>query len=374
MHNYGYGKQSSSGSIEPVQFDREPLRAGEVAIDITHCGVCHSDLHQVNNDWGNTVWPCVPGHEIVGIVTQVGDGVSKFKVGDRVGVGCMVNSCQQCEYCKRGDEQYCQGPRSCTLTYNGPKKPDGTNTYGGYSTGIIVREAFVLKIPDAIDSQHAAPILCAGITTYQPMKHFGLKAGHRIGVAGIGGLGHMAVQLAKALGAEVIALTTTPEKADLVKRLGASEVVNMKDKAAVETAKKSLDFLLDTIPYEHDLQPYIGLMKTDGHIVVVGNFIKFPAFVPGDLVFERISVSGSLIGGVADTQEVLELCAKHDIRPEVQLIDPKDVEWTYKQLKGEDVRFRHVMDMSLLKARVQNKVDGIEDAAKLATPTRGEPN
>ena len=367
MHTYGYGKQKKSGSMEPIQFDRDPAHAGEVAIEITHCGVCHSDLHQVNDDWGNTVWPCVPGHEIVGTVTSVGEGVSKFKVGDRVGVGCMVNSCQECDYCKSGNEQYCQGPRSCTLTYNGPKKPDGSNTYGGYSTGIIVREEFVLKIPDAIDSAHAAPILCAGITTYQPMKHLGLKAGHTIGIAGIGGLGHMAVQLAKALGAEVVALTTSPEKADAVQKLGASRVVSMKDKDAVKAAEKSLDFILDTIPYEHDLADYLPFLKTDGHLVVVGNFIKFPAFVPGDIVFERLNISGSLIGGVPDTQEVLDLCAKHDIRPEIEMIDPADIETAFKRLKGEDVRFRHVMDMAKLKARTAD----LADAAKLDQPFRG---
>ena len=368
MHTYAYGKESKHGSMKPVQFDREPLRAGEVAIDITHCGVCHSDLHQVNDDWGNTVWPCVPGHEIVGIVKEVGGGAGRFKVGDRVGVGCMVNSCQQCDYCKAGDEQYCQGPRSCTMTYNGPKKPDGTNSYGGYSTGIIVREEFVLSIPEAIDSQHAAPILCAGITTYQPMKHFGLKAGHRIGVAGIGGLGHMAVQIAKAMGATVVALTTSPEKADEVKRLGAHEVIDTTDKDAVKEAALSLDFLLDTIPYEHELQPFIGLMRTDGHIVVVGNFIKFPSFVPADLVFQRLSLSGSLIGGVADTQEVLDLCAKHDIRPEIEVIDPADIEKAFKRMKKEDVRFRHVMDLSLLKDREGE----MADATKLDAPTRGD--
>ena len=356
--------------MKPVQFDREPLRAGEVALDITHCGVCHSDLHQVNDDWGNTVFPCVPGHEIVGTVTEVGDGVSKFKVGDRVGVGCMVNSCQQCDYCKSGNEQYCQGPRSCTLTYNGPKKPDGTNSYGGYTTGMIVREEFVLRIPDKIDSEHAAPILCAGITTYQPMKHFGLKKGHRIGIAGVGGLGHMAVQIAKALGAEVVGLTTSPEKADDIKKLGATEVLDMNDKDAVEKAAMSLDFMLNTIPYPHELQPYIGLMKTDGHIVVVGNFIKFPEFVPGDMVFQRLSISGSLIGGIADTQEILDLCAEHDIRPEIQLIDPADVDEAFTRMKNEDVRFRHVMDMSKLKARVGE----LGDATELPAPVRGDAN
>ena len=335
MITYGYAALKKGRSLRPVQFDREPLRAGEVDIAISHCGVCHSDLHQVNDDWDNSVWPCVPGHEIVGKVAAVGEGVTKFKTGDRVGVGCMVNSCQQCDACQRGDEQYCSGPKSCTLTYNGPKKPDGTNSYGGYSTGIIVREEFVLSIPDAISDAEAAPILCAGVTTYQPMKHFGLEAGMRCGVAGIGGLGHMALQIAKALGAHVVALSTSPEKEDDARSLGAEQFIDMSDKAAVTGAAESLDFLISTIPYPHDLNPYISLMKPDSTIAIVGNLIEFPAIEMGPVVMNRITIAGSLIGGVADTQEILDLCAEHGIRPRIQLIKADEIDAAFKRMKKE---------------------------------------
>ena len=360
----GYAALKKGGALKPVRFDRAPLAAGEVEIAISHCGVCHSDLHQVNDDWANTVWPCVPGHEIVGKVAAVGAGVAKFKQGDRVGVGCMVNSCQTCPACKRGDEQYCSGPKSCTLTYNGPKKPDGTNSYGGYSTGIIVREEFVLSIPDAISDAEAAPILCAGVTTYQPMKHFGLEAGMRLGVAGIGGLGHMALQTGKALGAEVVALTTSPEKADDARSLGASQIVDMADKQAVAGMKESLDFLISTIPYPHDLNPYITMMKPDSTIAIVGNLIEFPAIEMGPVVMNRIRIAGSLIGGIADTQEILELCAEHGIRPRIQLIKADEIDDAFKRMKKEDVRFRHVIDMAT--------IDVDADAEMIAPPVRGE--
>ena len=363
MHVHGYAASKKGASMKPVQFEREPLQAGEVQIDITHCGVCHSDLHQVNDDWNNTVWPCVPGHEIVGRVAAVGDGVSRFKAGDRVGVGCMVNSCQTCPACKRGDEQYCSGPRSCTLTYNGPKVPDGTNSYGGYSSGIIVREEFVLSIPDAISDEEAPPILCAGATTYSAMKHFGLKAGDTIGVAGIGGLGHMAVQIAKALGATVIALSTNPDKAGEAQKLGATKLIDMGDKAAVAAAKESLDFLISTIPYPHDLNPYVTMMKPDTTMVVVGNLIEFEDIQMGPVVMNRITLAGSLIGGIAETREVLDLCAKEGIRPEIELIEIADIDKAFKRMKNEDVRFRHVIDMASLEK------DG--EAEMLDPPVRG---
>ena len=370
MDTYGYGTESADAKLGPVRFEREGVRAGEVEIEITHCGVCHSDLHQCRDDWENTVYPCVPGHEIVGRVTRVGDGVTAFAQGDVVGVGCMVDSCQQCEPCRAGDEQDCAGPKSCTLTYNGPKLPDGTNTYGGYSTNIVVREEFVLAIPDAIEPAKAAPILCAGVTTYNPMKHFGLQAGQTLGVAGIGGLGHMAVQIGKALGATVVALTTSPEKADEVRKLGADEVIMMSDEDAVEGAAMSLDLLIDTIPYGHDISPYLSLMKPNTTIATVGNMIEMPGFVPGPMVFNRIRISGSLIGGIADTREVLELCAKHGIRPEIELIDVGDVNDAFERMKAEDVRFRHVIDMSSLADRV-GELEA--DAKRIDPPTRGEP-
>ena len=370
MDTFGYGTESADTKLGPVRFEREDVRAGEVGIEVTHCGVCHSDLHQCRNDWENTVYPCVPGHEVVGRVTRVGEGVTKVAEGDVVGVGCMVDSCRQCEPCRAGDEQYCAGPKSCTLTYNGPKLPDGTNTYGGYSTGMVVREEFVLRIPDAIEPAKAAPILCAGVTTYNPMKHFGLKAGQTLGVAGIGGLGHMAVQIGKALGAKVVALTTTPGKADEVRALGADEVIAMSDEDALEAAAMSLDLLIDTIPYGHDISPYLALMKPNTTIATVGNMIEMPGFVPGPMVFNRIAISGSLIGGIADTQEVLELCAEHGIRPEIELIDVANVNDAFERMKDEDVRFRHVIDMSSLATRAGDLETG---ARRIDAPTRGEP-
>ncbi|RPF72135.1 NAD(P)-dependent alcohol dehydrogenase [Aurantiacibacter spongiae] len=367
MQVIGFGAKKAGKDLVPMIFDRQNPRAGEVAIDITHCGVCHSDLHQVNDDWGNTVWPCIPGHEIVGTVTHVGEGVSKFSVGDTVGVGCMVNSCQECEQCRMGEEQYCTGPRSVTLTYNGPKKPDGTNTYGGYSTAIIVREEFVLAIPDKIDPRDAAPILCAGITTYQPMKYFGLKEGQVLGVAGIGGLGHMAIQIGKAMGAKVIALTTSKGKKPAAEVLGADEVIVMKDKDALEKHAKSMDLIVNTIPYKHDLNPYIALVKEKGTIAVVGNFLGFDDLDTATMVFNHVGVAGSLIGGIADTREVLEMCAEHDIRPVTELIEMRDIQKAFKRMKKEDVKFRHVIDMATLK----NDLKAEKEAIKVDDPVRG---
>lgn len=366
----GYGALSADRELQPVSFDREPLGAGEVEIDIAFCGVCHSDIHQCANDWENTVWPCVPGHEIVGTVTKIGNGVSKFAMGDTVGVGCMVNSCQVCDACRAGDEQYCSGPKSATFTYNGPKLPDGTNTYGGFSDSIVVREEFVLAIPDAIEPAKAAPILCAGVTTYSPMKYFGLKQGQTLGVAGIGGLGHMAVQIGKALGATVIAFTTSADKVDAVKALGAEKVVIMDDEKAISAAALSLDMMIDTIPYPHDLADYLGFMKPGSTLVVVGNMMQFEAFNPGPMVFNRVAVAGSLIGGVAATQEVLDLCAEHGIRPEIQVVNIGDINDAFARIKNEDVRFRHVIDMASLKAERTAIERGHEH---LAAPTRGDP-
>ncbi len=368
MEVLAYGTQSAGATLSPLKFTREDIRAGEIAIDITHCGVCHSDLHQARDDWSNTVWPCIPGHEIVGVVTKVGDGVQRFKVGDRAGIGCMVNSCQQCAQCKQGDEQYCTGPKSCTLTYNGPKKADGTNSYGGYSTAIVVREEFALRIPDVIDSQHAAPILCAGVTTYQPMKYFGLAHGQVLGVAGIGGLGHMAVQIGKALGATVIALTTSPEKSAAIEALGADAVVDVNDDDAMAEHKGTLDMIVNTIPYKHDLNVYLPLMASKSTIAVVGNFLGFDELDTATMVFQHISVSGSLIGGVPDTQEVLDLCAKHGIRPQIELIAMKDINDAFKRMQAEDVRFRHVIDMQALK----DDAEAASSAKSVDAPVRGE--
>lgn len=368
MEVYGYGVPEKGASFVPVRFTREDVRPGEVAIDITHCGICHSDLHQVDDDWENTNYPCVPGHEIAGVVTEVGEGVTKFKKGDRVGVGCMINSCQECEPCRNGDEQYCEGPKSATLTYNGTKNPDGTNTYGGYTDAIVVREEFVLRIPDGLSPEAAAPILCAGITTYQPMKHFGLKKGQTLGVAGIGGLGHMAIQIGKAMGARVVALTTHPNKADEIRKLGADEVLVSTDSEAMEKAAMSLDMMINTIPVPHDINAYVALMKPNSMLVVVGNMMGFENLQSAPLVFHRIGVQGSLIGGIADTQEVLDLCAEHGIKPELKIVSTSDLEEIYDELRNGNPRYRHVLDMKAFEEDTETR----SRAKEIPAPTRGE--
>jgi len=368
MKVLSFGAPSAGARMIPMAFNRIDPRAGEVAIDITHCGVCHSDLHQVNDDWTNSVWPCVPGHEVVGTVSKVGDGVTKFSEGDIVGVGCMVDSCQQCDQCKMGDEQFCTGPKSCTLTYNGPKKADGTNTYGGYSTGIVVRQEFVLSIPALIDPAEAAPILCAGITTYRPMKYFGLRKGQILGVAGVGGLGHMAVQIGKMLGARVVALTTSPEKADAIKSLGADEVITMDDTEALERHAQTMDLIIDTIPCKHDINPYLALVAPKGAISVVGNFLGFDNVDSATMVFQHVTLAGSLIGGIADTQEILELSAAHGIRPRIEKIRMQDIDLAFARMKNEDVRFRQVIEMASLK----NDAGAHEQATTIGDPVRNE--
>ena len=367
MTVYGYGTADPAKPLAPVQFERPDLRAGEVAIDVTHCGVCHSDVHQCHDDWGNTVWPCVPGHEVVGTVTEVGKGVTRFAKGDTVGVGCMVNSCQTCEACQAGEEQYCSGPRGATLTYNGPTKPDGTNTYGGYSTAVIAREEFVLQIPEAISPAEAAPILCAGVTTYAPMKQHGIGKGSKVAVAGIGGLGHMACQIAKALGAEVTALTTSPGKVGDIKALGVDDVIVMSDVPKLGEHEGAFDLVLSTIPYPHKVEPYLNLVAHDGVLHFVGNFIPTTVeFMP--LLFKRRSIAGSLIGGVKQTQEVLDLCAEHDIRPEIRMIEIDEINEAFERVMDEDIRFRHVIDMTSF----QKKGSGL-DTKKLGAPVRGLP-
>ena len=369
MKVYGYGAADADAALVPVRFDRPDPRPGEVAIEVMHCGVCHSDIHQCHDDWDNTVYPCVPGHEIVGRVTAVGGDGGRFAVGDLVGVGCMVNSCQTCEACKAGEEQYCTGPRGATLTYNGPTQPDGTNTYGGYSTALVVREEFVLRIPDAIDPAEAAPILCAGVTTYAPLVQHGVGKGTKVAIAGIGGLGHMAVQIAKALGANVTALTTTPDKEDAARDLGADDVIVMSDEQAVSDAEASFDVILSTIPYSHDIEPYLTMTAHDGVLHFVGLFIPTEvAFMP--LLFARRTMAGSLIGGVAQTQEILDFCAEHDIRPEIQPIAMDEVNDAFQKVMDEEVRFRYVIDMATLK---DNTGDLEDEADDLEAPVRGEP-
>ncbi|WP_323134285.1 NAD(P)-dependent alcohol dehydrogenase [Tellurirhabdus rosea] len=342
----------SMSRLSRMDIERRAPGEDELLIDILYCGVCHSDLHQVRNDWANTIYPCVPGHEIVGRVTQAGSGVTKFAVGDVVGVGCMVDSCGQCASCQDGEENYCEGPVSWTATYNGYMKPNGNgfNTFGGYSTSIVVRESFVLRIPEALDISRAAPILCAGVTTYSPLRHWDVKAGDRVGVVGLGGLGHMAVQLAKAMGAQVTVITHSEEKQGSAEALGADEVLLESDKKAMTAHELAFDFLLVTIPDKFDVNPYVSLLKKNGSLVTVGMLGPYKGPLNNmEVAFHRRSLSGSLIGSIAETQEVLDFCAEHGIQPEVELIEMKDINKAFSRMLDNEVRFRFVIDMQTLK-------------------------
>ncbi|QKZ12220.1 NAD(P)-dependent alcohol dehydrogenase [Spirosoma sp. KUDC1026] len=352
----GYGAKASLidrfSKLAPMEFERNAPKEDEVLIDILYCGVCHSDLHQVRNDWANTIYPCVPGHEIVGKVVQAGSAVTKFAVGDTVGVGCMVDSCGNCHSCQEGEEQYCEGPVSWTATYNGYMKPDGSgyNTFGGYSTNIVVKESFVLKIPDTLDIKAAAPILCAGITTYSPLRHWDVKPGDKVGIAGLGGLGHMAVMLAKAMGAEVTVLTTSKDKQAAAEALGAHQVIISSDKDAMKENELTLDIILVTIPDPFDVSPYVTLLKRDGKLVTVGLLGEYKSPLNNmEIAMHRRTVAGSLIGGIRETQEVLDFCAEHNILPDIEMIDIKDINTAYDRLMDEDVRFRFIIDMQSLK-------------------------
>ncbi len=351
----GYGASGDligGKTLKPMEIERNKPKANEVLIEVLYCGVCHSDIHQVTNDWKNTIYPCVPGHEIVGRVTEAGSGVTKFKTGDVVGVGCMIDSCKSCQSCRDGEEQFCLGEHGPTMTYNGYFKPDGSgfNTFGGYSTHVVVREDFVLNIPDALDIKSAAPILCAGVTTYSPLKHWNVKAGDKVGIIGIGGLGHMAVMIAKAMGASVTAITTKEEKRSIALELGADDVLISDDEAAMKAQEISFDFLLCTIPDPFDINPYVCLLKPRASLVTVGLLAPYKAPLNNMEVakFAR-SVGGSLIGGIAETQEVLDFCAEHKIAPLVEMITIQGINEAFEKIVDEDVRFRYVIDMQSLK-------------------------
>ena len=359
----GYATKHSFTRLKPFRFERESAGPGQVEVGVLFCGVCHTDIHQTKNEWGNTVYPCLPGHEMTGRVRAVGPGVTRHAVGDLVGIGCMVDSCQQCEACRAGDENYCEGPNSFLATYNGPTIPAQAavtgenmygrdNTFGGYSDVMVVREDFVLKIPAGMDAAEAAPILCAGVTTYSPLKHWQVGPGKQVGIVGLGGLGHLAVKLAAAMGAEVTVFTTTAEKRAEAEKLGASFVAMEKDAKAQMTKMAGtagrFDFMLSTIPQKHDLNPFIVLLKRHATIVVVGA-IEPLAPVNNQLVaFHRRNVSGSLIGSIRETQEVLDFCAEHGIRPEIEVIPIQRVNEVYPKVENGEVRFRYVIDLASL--------------------------
>ena len=343
----GYAAQTPTSPLAPMTFERRSPRPDDVAIEILYCGVCHSDIHQSRNEWGIAVYPLMPGHEIIGRVTAVGDQVSGHKVGDLVGVGCMVDSCRHCEACAKDLEQYClEGP---TMTYATPDRVDGSNTMGGYSSSIVVSEHFVVRIPDGMDLPSAAPILCAGITTYSPLKHHGVGPGHKVGILGMGGLGHMGIKLAKALGAEVTLFTRSAAKAAEARRQGADHVIVSSDTEQMSAAAGRFDFLLDTIPVQHDLNPYLETLKFDGVHILVGLIEPIdPAVHAADLVLKRRVLAGSLIGGIAETQEVLEFCAKHDIRCDIEMLDIRNINQAYERMIAGDVKYRFVIDMATL--------------------------
>ena len=348
-----YGATGSVfNSLSEMEIERSAPKADEVRIDILYCGVCHSDLHQVRNDWHNTIYPCVPGHEIIGRVSEAGSSVSKFKVGDLVGVGCMVDSCGTCPPCQEKEENYCEGPVGWTATYNGYMKPknEDFNTFGGYSTNVVVKESFVLRIPATLDIKAAAPILCAGVTTYSPMKHWKVGPGQRVAVVGIGGLGHMAVQIARALGATVTAVTRTTEKQAEAEKLGAHDVLISTDSKAMEAHEMKFDFIIITIPDAFEVNDYVKLLKRDGVITTVGLLGPYKDPLNNmEMAMHRRSISGSIIGGIAETQEVLEFCAEHNILPEVEIIKMQDINEAFEKMKDEEVRFRYVIDMASLK-------------------------
>lgn len=346
MKTVGYAAHNSDAEMVPYHFERRALRANDVAIEILFSGICHSDLHTVNGDWGPQPYPLVPGHEIVGRVIEVGSDVKNYKVGDNVGVGCMVDSCQECDQCHVHEEQYCRV--GMTPTYGAPDRIDGTITQGGYSKHIVVREEFVLSIPDTLDMSKAAPILCAGITTFSPLRTWGVKEGSRVGVIGLGGLGHMAVKLAVAMGAEVTVLSRSNKKEADAKELGATGILASTDKDAMKKATASFDLIIDTVPVKHDVTVYAPLLDIDGTLVIVGQVGPMEEFMSVPMIMGRRRVAGSLIGGIKETQEVLDFCGQHNIHPECKIIRPDEVNDAFDVMAKGDISHRYVMDMSSL--------------------------
>lgn len=347
IQSFGYAAPSARAPLAPYRFERREPRAKDVVVEILYCGVCHSDLHQVQNDWGGSMFPMVPGHEIVGRVSAVGSSVEKFRLGDRVGVGCLVDSCRSCASCAEGLEQFCEV--GAVATYNALERDGKTVTYGGYATNIVVDEAFVLRIPDNLDPAAAAPLLCAGITTYSPLRHWNVGPGQKVGVVGLGGLGHMAVKLATALGAQVVLFTSSPDKVEDAGRLGAHEAVVSRDKAAVKAHARSFDFVLDTVSAPHDLNVYLSLLKRDATLTLVG-LPDAPASIQVPrLIFRRAKLSGSPIGGIAETQEMLNFCGEHGIVADVELIRIEQINAAYQRMLESDVKYRFVIDIASLR-------------------------
>ena len=347
-HTKAFGTNSPTDNLKEMTIERRTLTANDIEIEILYCGVCHSDLHTAHNDWGGSLYPAVPGHEIVGKITGVGNEVTRFKVGDLAGVGCLVDSCGTCDSCKKDLEQYCL--TGFTGTYNGKDKHSGGHTFGGYSEKIVVGEHFVLKVPSNLNLAAVAPLLCAGITTWSPLKHWNVKEGSKVAVVGLGGLGHMAIKLAKGLGATVTLFSRTAEKIGDAKELGADEVIISTDAEQMKAVKGKFDLIIDTVPYVHDVNPYVTTLNIDGTLVLVGYLGGLePILNSVPLILGRKSVAGSLIGGIAETQEMLDFCGKHNIVSEIELIKMQDINEAYDRMVKSDVKYRFVIDMASLK-------------------------
>lgn len=336
--------QSSTSHLQRAKIDGRSVQATDVEIDILYCGVCHSDLHMARNEWNVSQYPLVPGHEIVGRISSVGKASEKFKIGDLVGVGVMVDSCRHCSACEDQEEQYCE--QGFTATYNGKDKYTGGYTLGGYAEKIVVDQDFVVRIPENLNLAAVAPLLCAGVTTWSPLRHWNIKTGDKVGVIGLGGLGHMAVKLAHALGAEVTLFTSSPSKIEDAKRLGAKHVVISTDETQMQEYKGKLNFILDCVAAPHDLNPYLNTLKSSGHLVLVGIPDQpHPALAVTPIVFNRLSVSGTSIGSIKETQEMLDFCGLHNITADVELIHPNEIETAFSRMLNSDVKYRFVLDI-----------------------------
>lgn len=347
-HNVlAYAALDSKSPLVPYTFQQRQARPDDVIIDIEYCGVCHSDLHQARNDWSFSRYPIVPGHEVIGRVKSIGTSVTKFKVGDLVGIGCMVDSCRTCSACHQGLEQYCEAGN--TQTYGSLDRHDQTPTYGGYAQTIIASQDFVLKVPENLDTQSIAPILCAGITTWSPLKHWNVGKGSKVAVVGLGGLGHMAIKLAHALDAEVTLFTRSANKEQDARDLGADHVVLSTDPTQMKSMKNQFDLIIDTVPYDHDLKPYIPTLALGGTLVLVGYLGEFSSnSVP--MIMGRKSIAGSVIGGIQETQELLDFCGQHNIVSDVEVIDMQNINEAFERMLQSDVKYRFVIDMKSLQA------------------------
>jgi uncharacterized zinc-type alcohol dehydrogenase-like protein len=346
MKTVGYAAQSAKAPMAPFAFDRRALRANDVSMEILYCGVCHSDLHTARNDWGWTVYPAVPGHEIVGRVTEVGTDVSHYRVGDIVAVGCMVDSCLECDQCRKGEEQLCR--EGNTNTYNGQDRVSKENTLGGYSKHLVVREEFLLRVPQSLDLSKVAPLLCAGITTYSPLRTWNVQPGSRVAVIGLGGLGHMAVKLAHGMGAKVTVLSRSPDKKADALALGADYFLLSTDEAAMNEAQSSFDLIIDTIPVKHSVDPYVSLLDVDSTLVLVGQVGPMAEHNSVPMLLGRRRIAGSPIGGIAQTQEMLDFCAAKNILPDCEMIRMDEINHAFERMERADVRYRFVIDMASL--------------------------